>query len=351
MRCPTCGAIAPEPSRFCERDGTRLVDDNNEAAPQTASNDPATTPCACGNTAFDPDGFCTRCGKARPPASRAFDHVEQAPLPELAGISDRGRRHPWNEDALSLGAERVGEAGAEAVHVLVVCDGVSSARDAQHMAQLAAEVTRAHLLESTRTDLAPELAMRQAIAAAHAALLAAPEAAAAPDDAASADPSKSQAPGCTIVAAVVRAGQATVGWVGDSRAYRLDLDPPACQLLTHDHSWFNEMVDAGRLSPEEAAQAPERNAITRCLGPLGVDAPGEAPEAGVVACEVSPGQMLLLCSDGLWKYAEDPAALGALVGEAAAGAPLALDISRHLIEFANARGGSDNITAAILQLS
>jgi serine/threonine protein phosphatase PrpC len=346
MRCPTCGAIAPPPSRFCERDGTRLVAE--DATSPAESNDPSAAACACGNTEFDPDGFCTRCGRARPPASRAFDHVEQAPLPELAGISDRGRRHPWNEDALSLGAERLGEAGPEAVHVMVVCDGVSSARDAQHMAQLAAEVTRAHLLESSRTDLAPELAMRQAIAAAHTALMAAP---AAPDDTALADPTKSQAPGCTIVAAVVRAGQATVGWVGDSRAYRLDLDPPGCDLLTHDHSWFNEMVDTGRLSPEEAAEAPERNAITRCLGPLGVDAPGEGPEADVVACEVSPGQMLLLCSDGLWKYTEDPAELGALVGEAAARAPLALDISRHLIEFANARGGSDNITAAILKLT
>ncbi|HYW87018.1 MAG TPA: serine/threonine protein phosphatase, partial [Chloroflexota bacterium] len=66
--------------------------------------------------------------------SHAFDHMEQAPVPELGGVTDRGKRHPWNEDALSLGAEML----AEPVHVLVVCDGVSQARNAQQSAQLAA---------------------------------------------------------------------------------------------------------------------------------------------------------------------------------------------------------------------
>ena len=81
----------------------------------------------------------------------------------------------------------------------------------------------------------------------------------------------------------------------------------------HDHSWFNEVVDAGEMTPEQAAQAPDRNAITRCLGPLGQDDPGQMPEVDVVACQVEAGQMLLLCSDGLWKYASDPAQLAPLV--------------------------------------
>jgi serine/threonine protein phosphatase PrpC len=333
--------------RFCERDGTRLVAVEPDAP--AAPHSPASEACACGGTEFDEDGFCTRCGKARPPASRAFDHVEQAPLPTLGGVCDRGRRHPWNEDALSLGTEVVGdpESASETVHVMVVCDGVSSARDSQRMAQVAAEVTRARLLESARSQLDPNLAMRQAIAAAHAAVcaVAAEDEALLKED----DPAKPQAPGCTIVAALVHGGRATVGWVGDSRAYRFAAD--AADLLTHDHSWFNEVVDSGSMSPEEAAQAPERNAITRCLGPLGVDGPDQVPEADVVACDVSPGQMLLCCSDGLWKYTADPAELGALVRDLAAKSPLPLDISRQLIEFANARGGSDNITAAILTLT
>src|SRR5215813_6451649 len=86
MRCPSCGAISPLTSRFCERDGTRLIAEKSA------------TPVAPVDV------------------SHAFDHVEQAPVPELGGVTDRGKRHPWNEDALSLGAEIL----AEPVHVLVV---------------------------------------------------------------------------------------------------------------------------------------------------------------------------------------------------------------------------------------
>src|SRR5215469_4789237 len=104
MRCPMCGAISPPSVRFCERDGTRLDSQNLLAR---------------------------------------FDHVEQEPVPELGGVSDRGKRHGWNEDALSLAAESL----SDPVHVLVVCDGVSSSRNAQRAAQVAAETARATLLE------------------------------------------------------------------------------------------------------------------------------------------------------------------------------------------------------------
>jgi serine/threonine protein phosphatase PrpC len=99
------------------------------------------------------------------------------------------------------------------------------------------------------------------------------------------------------------------------------------------------------MSVEDAARSPDRNAITRCLGPLGVDAPGQMPEVDVEGCDVATGEMLLLCSDGLWKYADEPAELAQL-----ATAALPLDIARHMVTYANERGGSDNITAAVLRL-
>jgi len=271
--------------------------------------------------------------------SHAFDHVEQAPVPELGGVTDRGKRHPWNEDALSLGAEIL----AEPVHVLVVCDGVSQARNAQQSAQLAAEVARASLFESTSSNIDTATAMRRAILAAHLAICTLPD-----DAQTRAEPTKNQAPGCTLVAALVRNGHATIGWVGDSRAYRFG--PDLSQLLTHDHSWFNAVVDSGELTSAEAEASPNCSAILRAVGPLNYDdgVVPEAPAADVVNCDLLPGHMLLLCTDGLWRYAPEPHELAGLVRRAPVEAG-PLELSRRLVEYANARGGTDNITAAILR--
>jgi serine/threonine protein phosphatase PrpC len=337
VKCPKCGAITPPPNRFCELDGTQLVPETAIEADELTIVAPLVETCSCGGL-FAEDGFCSTCGKARPTTSHAYDHVEQAPVPELAGLSDVGRHHPWNEDALSLAADiRDGQP----IYVMVVCDGVSSARDSQLMARLAADVTRARLLELTDGD--PVDGMRQAILQAHRAICEAPD----PDPDRTVARGKTQDPGCTIVAARIQAGQAAVGWVGDSRAYRLV--GSGGDALTHDHSWFNDVVDAGIMTAEEAAHAPQRNAITRCLGPLGVDGPGQEPQVDVVACEMSPGQMLLLCSDGMWKYADEPADLARLA-QALPESALPLDVSRHMVDYANQRGGSDNITAAILKV-
>ena len=335
MRCPTCGAISPPSTRFCERDGTRLVAEGRVGA---LTLDPLMVTCACGSTSFE-DGFCTVCGRGAPRASRAFDHVEQAPVPELAGVTDRGKRHAWNEDALSLAAERLDEPA----YVAVVCDGVSQARLAQQAAQTAAEVARGRLLEAARANGEPTAAMHQAILAAHVAVCALPD-----DGTPALDPVKDQPPGCTIVAALVRDGHATIGWVGDSRAYRFA--PDLTQLLTHDHSWFNAVVDAGEMSPLKAAVSPNRNAILRAVGPLNFDegAPHQAPAADVVNCDLLPGHLLLLCSDGLWKYAPEATELAHLVRTAPHGAG-PLELTRRLIEYANTRGGTDNVTAAILR--
>ena len=337
MKCPKCGAIVPPPNRFCELDGTQLVAETPIEADELTIKAPLVETCACGNITFE-DGFCTSCGKALPSTSTAYDHVEQAPVPELAGLSDVGRHHPWNEDAMSLAAEVT---DGVSTYILVVCDGVSSARDSQLMARLAAEVTRARLLEFAGTDAVD--GMRDAILAAHRAICAAPD----PDPDRTVARGKTQDPGCTIVAALVRTGCATIGWVGDSRAYRLA--DSGGEALTHDHSWFNDVVDSGVMTAEQALHSPQRNAITRCLGPLGVDGPGQEPKVDVVVCELSPGQMLLLCSDGLWKYAAEPADLARQTQELPADS-LPLDLSRHLVGYANQCGGSDNITAAILKV-
>jgi serine/threonine protein phosphatase PrpC len=147
-------------------------------------------------------------------------------------------------------------------------------------------------------------------------------------------------PSTTIVAAMVVDGTATLGWVGDSRAYWI-ADGTGRQL-TSDHSWMNSVVSAGEMTPEQAARDPQAHAITRWLG---ADA-GENSRADILHFPISAPGCLLLCTDGLWNYAPDPRQLAQLIQ-----APDALAAARSLVEFAIAQGGHDNITAILLRVN
>src|SRR5690349_9437568 len=146
------------------------------------------------------DRFCEVCGaRLQPPSTEVADRVEVA-LDGLAGISDRGRVHLRNEDAMALG--RWPEDGPATTVAAVVCDGVSTVRRPELASRTAAAVALDALLA--------DQPMTAAIAAAADAV--ARLARGVPDG-----------PACTLVAAVVDTATAavTVGWVGDSRAYWL----------------------------------------------------------------------------------------------------------------------------------
>lgn len=343
MLCPNCGEEAPDAARFCESCGVKL-------AVETASTEPLPTtsaglpPCRCGAGPgeVDAQGFCTACGIRRVSGPKAAsreplprDHVEIVLSPNFAGVTDRGKRHPCNEDDLALALE---EKDGRPVYVIVVCDGVSSSQNAD--AASAAGVTAAcealrQAIQAGATDM--EQAMLDAIQTAHKAVLTVPFA---PEGVK--DP-----PGATLVAALVCDDSAVIGWVGDSRAYRLDVN--GAHPLTHDHSWINRVVDAGEMSEEEAEHAPEAHAITQCLGLMDVNEPDEAPEPSVTTVPLPSPCRLLVCTDGLWNYAPHPEQVAALVAEKATDGE-ALTLARGLIDFALEQGGRDNITAAILSL-
>ncbi len=264
--------------------------------------------------------------EARHPQPR--DHVEVVLTPGFAGVTDRGKRHAVNEDALAL-ADVPGIGSA-----LVVSDGVSSAQRSEKASENGAQTARTVLETALRDGFADAgAAMQEAIAAAHTAACAVPYDPAQPKD----------PPGATLVAALVRDGFATLGWLGDSRAYWIG--PAESRLLTHDHSWVNAVVDAGEMPEAEALRAPEAHAITRCLGPLN----GDAPEPTIISVPMSASGWLLLCSDGLWNYAPQTEQLAALVRSAPAGSD-ALAVCRMLVEYALSKGGRDNITVALLAI-
>ncbi len=142
--------------------------------------------------------------------------------------------------------------------------------------------------------------------------------------------------GSTVVAVRFLGSAFEVAWIGDSRAYRVSLD--GIVRLTRDHSWVQAMIDAGELSVEEARQHPRRNVVTQCLGQ------GEQVlEVGRVQGSLAPGELLLLCSDGLTGELND-----GQIEEVCAGAATLDELVEQLIGLANRLGGKDNISCIVL---
>lgn len=142
----------------------------------------------------------------------------------------------------------------------------------------------------------------------------------------------------TASAVLMGVGTASLGHVGDSRVYVLRGGRLA--QITHDHSWVEEQVRAGTLSPSAARQHPWRNVVTRALSG------GEDPEVDVTEVAPVPGERFLLCSDGLFGVVPDDR-----IAEILGVSGVALDvICRHLVDAANEAGGPDNITALILEI-
>jgi serine/threonine protein phosphatase PrpC len=307
--------VLPDEDQFCESCG----------APLTSTAEPAV--CACGAPAseIDEDGFCSRCGhRARRPAT---DRIETSLSPVFAAVSDRGLKHSRNEDRFGIHVESGG-------YACVVCDGVSASRESELASSAVAEKVSETLASALKSGAISdaETIMRRAIAAGEATLVAHP-----------ARDADDNPPSTTVVAALVADGHATVGWVGDSRAYFIG--PDGARQLTSDHSWMNSVVSAGEMTAEEAEKAPQAHAITRWLG---ADA-GDNSAADTAHFPISEPGVLLLCTDGLWNYAAAPEAMASVVHDADGHGGDALEAARHLIEFAIAQGGQDNVTAIVLR--
>jgi serine/threonine protein phosphatase PrpC len=140
----------------------------------------------------------------------------------------------------------------------------------------------------------------------------------------------------TVVAVLVDGDVANLAHVGDSRIYLWS--DGELQLLTSDHSWVNEQLQNGIISAEQARSHPLRNVVTRALG-------GRAELlVDLQSRRVRPGEVLLLCSDGLTTMVSD-AQIAEILDEA--GADLA-GAAQRLVDAANERGGEDNITVIVL---
>jgi protein phosphatase len=143
--------------------------------------------------------------------------------------------------------------------------------------------------------------------------------------------------GTTITAVYLGEQDVVVAHVGDSRAYCLR--EGELLRLTDDHSLVDELIRQGKLTPEEAEEHPQRSVITRALGP-------EATvEVDVRTFRARPGDVYLVCSDGLTTMLAEDDLLGVLVSN-----PALRDAGEQLIVAANAAGGKDNITVVLLRV-
>jgi protein phosphatase len=144
--------------------------------------------------------------------------------------------------------------------------------------------------------------------------------------------------GTTVVLLWLIGGKAHIAWCGDSRGYVFHPER-GLRALTKDHSYVQELVDQGKITPEEAFDHPDSNLITKGLGDIDADASADS-----LIYDVTEGDVFLLCSDGLCGYCRD-----ALVEDILYARLCDLDACRdQLLEAALQAGGHDNITIALL---
>ena len=144
--------------------------------------------------------------------------------------------------------------------------------------------------------------------------------------------------GTTFVGVLLRGTRATFGWVGDSRGYlwrRGEL-----HAATSDHSLINELIKTGRLSEEEIANFQHKNIITRALGMA------DSAEIDLNAFDLEPGDICLVCCDGLTGMVTEPRIAQILAEE-----PDLQKASDKLIAEANQNGGVDNITVGLARFT
>ncbi|GAA2594528.1 hypothetical protein GCM10010435_86920 [Winogradskya consettensis] len=310
--CPVCADERAAGAAFCESCGRPLATGATKAVGADCAS------CASTGT-VGTDGYCENCGML---AGRPRDHVEADAGPVAAAVTDRGIRHHRNEDAMWLAVR-----GTDAD--IVVCDGVSSSADPDVASEAAAEAAG----KALALDATVEAAISEA-------------ARAVADLISAGDPRRAASnPACTIVAARVRDGEVTYGWVGDSRAYWIALDGSHVEQLTEDDSWATHAIAMGA-DPQAAWNDPKAHAITAWLG---ADAGIVRPRSATL--QVTAPGLLVLCSDGLWNYLTEPAAFANAVLAAVHTNPDLVSAARALATLAVEAGGADNITVALTPIT
>jgi protein phosphatase len=240
---------------------------------------------------------------------------------QVWGMTDIGLVRSENQDAYLIQEH-------ESNTVCVVCDGMGGAAGGKVASQIATETYIKEMEHLLKPHLSPKQLLEistQAVTAANEAIRA---------EASVSEEYRNM--GTTLVSAVAYDGGAVVINVGDSRAYHIT--ESGITRITKDHSLVERMVDRGDITAEEARRHPNRNLITRALGP---DANAECD--GYI-CPLQAGEYLLLCTDGLVNTVTDQEMLYEVIHGGSPDTSLA-----RMLEIAKNQGAPDNVTAVLLQ--
>lgn len=246
------------------------------------------------------------------------------------GLSDIGRSRRRNEDSFDVNSNR---------GFCLVADGMGGHGNGEVASEIAIDTIRNILLNQTNhldpptktgieTDehVTPAMLMNSAITAANAKVLAAVEV----DNAL-------LGMGTTVAGLLFQSTRVIVAHVGDSRIYRSRNE--SLELITRDHTWVNEQVEAGFLSKEQARSHPLKNVVTRALGG------DNEVDVEINELETEEGDLYLMCSDGLTGMLTDPQIQEELTTERSLD-----EACRALVDKANEMGGLDNITAVLARV-
>jgi serine/threonine protein phosphatase PrpC len=198
---------------------------------------------------------------------------------EAVKLTDVGLARPHNEDYVEYVIPSDPQELANKGSLYLVADGMGGHQAGEVASEGAVELVIANYYGDTSNDAATSLVRAFHIANQQLHIQSETE------------PSK-QGMGTTLVAAAILGRKVYVANVGDSRAYLINSSKGITQI-TEDHSWVEEQVRAGLLTPEQALRHPQRNLVTRALGSR------TSVDVDLFEGEIGEGDTLLLCSDGL----------------------------------------------------
>jgi len=264
---------------------------------------------------------------------------------DISGQTDKGRRKARNEDSFGIFPEdmpgiRLFKEGA----LLCVADGLGGHMGGDIASKLAVSMIKdmlkeepipppEDLAEVDERDAGPLPLLRAAITRANDSIFRTNK-----DIMAQRGEPNTRPMGTTVLAALIDAKRAYIGNVGDSRAYHIRDGEIIAR--TEDHSWVDEQVRLGLMSKAEAETDRRKNIVTRSVGThadITVD---------TYRWHIVPGDMILLCTDGLVNMVNDNDIQGVFRKHATAA-----EIAQRLVHMANENGGKDNITVIVANIS
>ncbi len=242
----------------------------------------------------------------------------------FCSITDRGQLREINED--SCYSKNINE-----YTLLVLADGMGGHRGGETASSKAIEVIASMLEENLSSKMLPGqimLLISEALENANREILALSKS----------DPSL-VGMGTTCDICLVFKNTAYIAHIGDSRVYKISDKKTSIKKLTKDHSLVEYMIETGAITREEAINHPQKNIILRALGSE------EEMNADIFHEKLSPGDVLLMCSDGLTNMVSEETVLNTVSSE-----KKPENCAKKLVKLANAAGGRDNITVVVAEV-